>query len=377
MDDFELPEDLQDIEVIYSDGEDEEEPVENMFDEVSLQEPGYEDVEIQVVDTALLTLQKHSKAVFSSDLSNDDKIAVTGGEDDLAYLWNTETGDILFECSGHKDSVTEVSFNFDSQYVATADMAGMIQVWSMYDKKLVWCYEGDDMEWLLWHPAGNVLFCGCHSGDIYLWQIPQGNCKLLVAQNIASTSCAKVLPNGKQLLAGYEDGCLRLWNIKECTVEWSNSQAQSITNLDINKEGTLAILSPESRLVKLTDGKTLTTLLPDGENEIETAIFHPDLGIMATGSISGQLCVWEIGRHALRHQAKIECAVTVLKWGTNGQIFIGATDGAVYVCDVKSGTLIDTLTGHKSDILSISVFKDNKILTTSDDGTAKIFTVKN
>ncbi|KAJ8951180.1 hypothetical protein NQ314_007720 [Rhamnusium bicolor] len=375
MDEFDLPEDLEDVEVIYSDGEDEEN-IEDMLDEVNIDENG-EEIEAEIIDLALLTFTKHSKSVFSSDLSNDSQLAITGGEDDMAYLWNTNNGEIIFECTGHKDSVTEVSFNHDNHYIATADMGGMIQVWSVKDKKLVWCFEGDDMEWLSWHPLANVLFCGCHSGDIYIWQIPQGNCKVLASPNNSPSSCGKVLPNGKQLLAGYEDGQLRLWNIKETSVEWSNSGNLPVTNIDVNIDGTLAIVIPGSVIIKLSDGKPTSTLLPDGENEIESALFNSELAIVATGSLSGQLCVWELGRQVLRHQAKIECAVTLLKWGTNGKIFIGATDGAVYVCDVKSGTLLETLTGHRTDILSISVFKEgSKILTTSDDGTAKIFNVK-
>uniref|UniRef100_A0A6P7GL63 Angio-associated migratory cell protein isoform X1 n=1 Tax=Diabrotica virgifera virgifera TaxID=50390 RepID=A0A6P7GL63_DIAVI len=363
---------LDDDGVIY-----EEEPVEHMLDDISLQDQNNEEIEEQIIDVSSLTLQKHKKAVFSSALSKDDTLAITGGEDDIAYLWNTETGEVLFEFSGHKDSVTEVHFNFDGQYVATGDMAGMIQVWSLKEKKLAWCYEGDDLEWLKWHPLTNALFCGCHSGDIYLWQIPQGNCKVLVAQNNSSTTCGVILPNGKQILAGYDDGNVRLWNIKECSVEWSNNQAESVTNLDINQEGTLAISAPESRLMKLSDGKTISILLPDGEKEVEVALFNSTLGIIASGSISGHLCVWELGKQTLRHQAQIECAVTVMKWGNDGKIFIGAADGAVYVCDVKSGSLLETLTGHQSDILSISMFNNsNKILTTSDDGTAKIFTYK-
>lgn len=204
-----------------------------------------------------------------------------------------------------------------------------------------------------------------------------GNCKVLPSPNNESATCAKLLPNGKQLLVGYQDGKLQLWNIKETIVAWSCSNFSTVTFIDINKEGTLALVAPAAAILKLSDGTTIATLFPEGETEIEAGLFNSDLGIVATGSLSGQLCVWEIGRYALRHQARIECAVTTLKWGADGKIFIGAADGAVYVCDVKTGSLIETITGHKTDIFSISVFNnDNKILTTSDDGTAKIFKVK-
>lgn len=373
--DLDLPGDSEDIEIIYSDGEDEDEAIENVLEEIDLNAD--ENVEVEVVDLSCLTFNKHKKSVFSSDLSQDDQIAVTGGEDDMAYLWRTNDGQVLYECTGHKDSVTEVCFNPDSTYVATGDMSGMIQVWSTKEYKLLWCFEGDDMESLFWHPVANVLFCCCHSGDIYMWQIPQGNCKVFTSPSGSPTSCAKLLPSGKDLLAGYEDGHLRLWNLKETSVEWSNTQMRTVTGLDINKDGTLAIVAPEGKVVKLSDGKIISEILIDGETEIETALFHNEYDIIVTGSLSGVLCVWETGKFVLRHQARIEAAVALLKWGPNGKIFIGATDGAIYVCDVKTCSLVETLTGHKKDILSISVFKDGlKMLSTSDDGSAKIFNVK-
>lgn len=371
-DDSEYPTDFEDLEIIYEDGV---EPIEDLLDEVDINDDQYVDTE--VIDLSQLTFSKHKKSVFCSDLSSDNRLAITGGEDDMAYLWNTNDGQIIFECTGHKDSVTEVCFNKDNNYIATGDMSGMIQVWSAKEYKLIWCFEGDDMEALFWHPIANILFCCCHSGDIYMWQIPQGNCKVFASPSGSPTSCAKILPSGKELLAGYEDGQLRLWNLKETAVVWNNPQFKSVTSLDINKDGTLAVIAPDGKVVRISDGKVLSEILPDNETAIEAALFNNDFGIIVTGSLSGQLCVWETGKYILRHQARIEAAVTLLKWGPNGKIFIGATDGATYVCDVKTCSLIETLTGHKADILSVSVFIDGlKVLSTSDDGTAKIFNVK-
>lgn len=176
MDDLGLPPDLDDVEVIYSDGEDEgsEGNIEEMLDDVNIGDDN-DDIEVEIEDLSILSFTRHSNSVFSSDISKDNSLAATGGEDDIAFLWNTKDGEVVLECTGHKDSVTEVSFNHDCQYLATGDMAGMIQVWSVNEGKLIWCYEGDDMEWLFWHHMANVLFCGCHSGDVYIWQIPQGN----------------------------------------------------------------------------------------------------------------------------------------------------------------------------------------------------------
>ena len=78
-------------------------------------------------------------------MSKDEKLAATGGEDDKAFVWDTVSGDIILECTGHKDSVTFSDFNHDDSYLATGDMGGLIQVWKMSDKNSVWNYEMDDM----------------------------------------------------------------------------------------------------------------------------------------------------------------------------------------------------------------------------------------
>ncbi|XP_066261570.1 angio-associated migratory cell protein [Euwallacea similis] len=364
--------DIADVEVIYSDGEDEDSEVFDDFAE------GQNQIGTEIIDISKFTFARHTKSVFCSALNRTGTWAATGSEDDTAYVWDVLSGEVLFECIGHKDSVTEVCFNHNDQFIATGDMAGLIQVWSCKEKKLLWCFEGDDMEWLMWHPMANVLFCGCHSGDIYIWQIPSGNCKVLPSPSNVQTTCAKVVPNGKQLLVGYGDGHIRLWDIKEACALWTNTDSDaSVTSLDISPDGVLAVTAPTAQVIKILDGRFIGSVMLDGETEIEAALFNTDLGVIITGSLSGQLCVWQLGKFTLRHQARIECAVTVVKPGSGDKVFVGATDGAVYMCDVKAGTLLDVFTGHSAEVLSISVFpNDNQVLTTSDDGTAKIFKSK-
>lgn len=383
MDGDEIPDETtDDIEVVYLDEEEDDDiGVRNIdineLEEIEPDDSNYEQIEEEIIDRSKLTFPRHTTSVFSGDLSPNGLFAVTGGEDDIAYIWSTETAEVYLECTGHKDSVTEVAFSHDGQYVATGDMSGLIQTWSMKESKLIWCYEGDDLEWMKWHQQTHVLFAGYRSGDIFIWQIPQGNCKVLPSHGNA-TLCGKVLSDGKRLVAGYRDGQVKLWDIKSSCVVWQLEKTLplAVNSLDTTSDDSLLIVAPDAQIIKLADGKLADVLLNDDEKDIESVSFNSSLGIIVTGSLSGQLCVWDIGKKNLRHQAKIEASVTVLKWGQNGKIFIGATDGAVYVCDSKTGTLADTLTGHWADILSISVSADgSKILTTSDDGSAKIFAV--
>lgn len=379
--DFDLPDDLKDnVEVIYlNDNEyvEEDDMIDNN-DEDDGNIDGEEVIQTEVIDLAKVTFRKHEKSIFSCDLSNDGLFAVTGGEDDMAYVWWTENCEVYMECTGHKDSVTEVSFSHDCQFIVTGDMSGLIQVWSLKEKKLIWCYECDDLEWLMWHHMANILVAGSQIGDIYIWQIPQGNCKVLPSSGISAVS-GKIMPDGKKLITGYANGLVKLWDMKSANILWQANVTEdaSITSIDVTNDGSLIALAPSATILKTIDGKPISQLLVDGATDVEAIAFNTELNVLITGSLKGQLCIWDIGRRTLRHQAKIECAVTVIRLAQGNKLIVGATDGAIYVCDIRTGTLIETLTGHLTEILSISVSKDGKsLLTTSDDGTAKLFTLK-
>lgn len=107
-----------------------------------------------------------------------NNLAVTGGEDDKAYLWNVNDGQVVFECTGvihihihfastliaflytvfliysfghvfflgHKDSVTCATFSHDSKLVVTGDMSGLIKVWKIDTKEEIWSFEVGDLE---------------------------------------------------------------------------------------------------------------------------------------------------------------------------------------------------------------------------------------
>lgn len=77
-------------------------------------------------------------------MSKDGKLAITGGEEDKAYIWDTSTGEIILACIDHKDSIVFSAFNHDETYAATGDMSGIIQVWRLADKVKVWDYNMGD-----------------------------------------------------------------------------------------------------------------------------------------------------------------------------------------------------------------------------------------
>lgn len=179
--DFDLPDDLADsVEIEYLDDEE----IHNLDEELNNEE-NMEDEDLPE-DKSIRTFSKHEQSVFCVNFNSTNTLAACGGQDDMAYIWDIASGDLVLECTGHKDSVTQVKFSHDDKYLVTGDMSGILQVWDVIEKKLIWCYEGSVLEWLTWHHSAHVLIVGTNTGDIYMFQIPQVNIFIIQCFDLSS-----------------------------------------------------------------------------------------------------------------------------------------------------------------------------------------------
>ena len=51
-------------------------------------------------------------------------------------------------------------------------------------------------QWLEWHPEANVLLAGTADGNVWMWQIPSGDCKTFQSHGCRST-CGVFMKDGK------------------------------------------------------------------------------------------------------------------------------------------------------------------------------------
>lgn len=80
-------------------------------------------------DTSILHFDAHKDSVFGLAAHPSAPVIVSGGQDDMAYLWDSTTGEQLSAFEGHSDTVVSAGFSHDGQYIATGGMDGKIRVW--------------------------------------------------------------------------------------------------------------------------------------------------------------------------------------------------------------------------------------------------------
>jgi WD40 repeat protein len=117
------------------DGQDDHDDQDNMEEEGG---PIHPDEEIILEDTSIQSFPNHHKSVFAVATHPSAPLAVSGGEDDNGYLWDTTTGEIISKLGGHVDSVVAVAFSHDGSFVTTGGMDGRVRVWKQKDSWKSW-----------------------------------------------------------------------------------------------------------------------------------------------------------------------------------------------------------------------------------------------
>jgi ribosome assembly protein SQT1 len=207
---------------IIEDEDIDEEDDDNIVEESALRDPeanegDHSDADIfsEALEPAIHTFQEHKEPVLVIAVSKSGTFAVTGGQDDIAHVFDINSGEKKFSCRDHKDSVTGVGINFDDTLIATADMNGTIQVWKFLSGEKVFDTEVDDIHWISWHPiAPFALLAGSESGSVWMFNVSDST-KIKTFQS-GSSACTsgKVTKCGNKLMTGYEDGSLRFWDLK-------------------------------------------------------------------------------------------------------------------------------------------------------------------
>ncbi|XP_037811942.1 angio-associated migratory cell protein [Lucilia sericata] len=352
-----------------------------------------------VQDDSILTFQQHSAPVFACAFNPQNNICATGGEDDKVYVWNRNTGEVIQEITDHKDTVTEVHFNHDGTYLATGDMAGEILLHKLQESssstenegagvvgvtlRKVWEYSMGDMSWMRWHKGANVLIAGSEDGEIYVFRLPAGDCKILPGQGVRCES-GEITGDGKKLYASYNNGTVKLWDIKTASVVMEIDEhnpmvhQEGSTTVACDKESPLYMSGDENgKIIFSTPNGPVGMVEANGA--VECLAFSPsaDFRMAASGTLHGQVAIWDHSKLSLRAECEhADDGVTKIQWISDFTILVSTLQGNVIAYDARTGQRKFTLSGHLAEVYTFCYDpKESLLLTVSEDNSAKIFKV--
>lgn len=363
-----------------------------------------EDIEdLEPLDEANVTFLGHKESVLAVQVATSGSFVISGGQDDLAHIWNPKDGSHIYTCPGHSDSIDAVGISMDETLVATADMGGLIQVWKndmASESEEKWCkvfdYQVDDINWMTFHPIANqVILVGTTVGTIWMFNsLDSSKVKTFQGTNV-SCSSGLVTPDGTHLVAGYIDGSIRIWDLKASTVvhciKDKTGHSEGVTCIDIKKElAATGSTDGTLKLINLTNGKVLATLSAGAKSlagsscndanetdsvEIVSFCANQVLPVVASVTVSGCIDLWDLSTLQKRLSFTHQGGVSKMKWDLteNFKLVTGGLDGTIKVWDARDGRLVETKRPHYESILDFTLSPSGLLVTASDDASCKVF----
>ncbi|HIK27376.1 MAG: serine/threonine protein kinase [Oscillatoriaceae bacterium SKW80] len=301
------------------------------------------------------TLSGHSLDVRSVAISPDNRILVSGSFDTTIKIWDFNSGELLLTLKEHLKA---------EELVSAVAIAG----------------------------DGKILVSGSNSygGTIKVWNLQTGELLYSLPKNIEGVASVAISPDGKALASGNEDATVKLWDLASGSLQATLfGHTGSVRSVAFSPDGALLASGSEDGTIKLwnrNDGSLLATL--SGHSGIVyTVAFSPDGNTLASGSGDRTIKLWNVGKDCRTN--KRQCSIVRILPRQTGSVYSvafrpdgqvlasGSLSGKITLWNLKSGEILQTLSGHSRWVESIAFSADgNAIASGSGDSTIKIWRQK-
>jgi WD40 repeat protein/LysM repeat protein len=220
------------------------------------------DIKVRIFDTSdpsdLIVLEgKNPSVIISLDFSTDATLLAGGSAGGDVYVWEVQTGSLLFAIGEIPGRVIDVFFSTGSEQLIVVT-AGELSIWQVGEQTLTRIrhmeFEGPGILDADLSPAGNLLATARQDGTVWLQMLSNG--LILARLSGSQVATGEVIFNmdGTRLASRAVDGTINLWQIS-----WLGFGALDVTPLNSYSfpywMGNLGILA---------DGSSLATILSDG-----------------------------------------------------------------------------------------------------------------
>lgn len=358
-------------------------------------------IELDMTNNSSAYFDKHEDSIFLIASHPTLPMVMTGGGDDVAYLWttNSDSPKLVAKLDGQTESVIAGGFSFDGAFAVTGDMNGQIRVWKAIKRGQQWEFVGqlkevEEIVWITFHPSQPIFAFGAVDGSVWVYSLEPTLNSISVLMGHSMTTNSGVFYDTDNMdylsLITIADDSIISWNAYTSTPNYTLRSGQLggkegwVTQSLAPSGKTIAVgcQTGHLALIGLANGNVLkqfdTTTSDSTEMEarsVEGIAWCQAMPILAVCNVQGEIILYDIVSWNVRRTLKVNDAVTSLKFLPGTTTLISSDlAGAVTKWDVRSGEQKWQGKGHYAGILGFATQNEGKrIITAGDEGVALIF----
>ncbi|SEL56725.1 WD-40 repeat-containing protein [Colwellia chukchiensis] len=119
----------------------------------------------------------HQEKINAVDMLPNGRVAISGGNDFVAYVWDTVSGQVIYRFN-HPSRITMVALDAKGRYAFTADSKKAAHIWDLKTGQLISSLKYSNRQEVFsavqFSPDGSLLLTGAPSRKVSVWAIATG-----------------------------------------------------------------------------------------------------------------------------------------------------------------------------------------------------------
>lgn len=201
----------------------------------------------------------HLSAITASDFSKSAEVAVSGSLDGEVRLWDLVKRKEIKTYKKHSAPISSVTLSSDNKYAASADIEGNISLWNLVTHKMEAHYplHQGSVTHLSFDEKNDFLISASKQTGIHYWQTSTGHKSTFNDPEKRKITHFDISSDGQKLIAIYENSDITLWELrtkrKLLNIENSDYILKSVAF--VNNDGVI-MTSDERNNVHFWDSKS-------------------------------------------------------------------------------------------------------------------------
>lgn len=119
----------------------------------------------------------HKEKINTVDMIPNGRVAMSGGNDFVAYVWDTTSGQVIYQFN-HTSRVSKVALDPQGRFAFSANSMKSAHIWDLKTGKLITTLKGTKRHEVFssvsFSPDGKTLATGAASSKVSIWDIATG-----------------------------------------------------------------------------------------------------------------------------------------------------------------------------------------------------------